>query len=278
VTLSILLIAIGYIMGSFCSAIIVCKLFDLPDPRTTGSNNPGATNVLRVAGKPYAALVLLADIFKGVIPVALAKSLGASPTVTALTVLSSVLGHVYPVFFGFKGGKGVATAIGALLGFQFLIGMMVSATWLLVANFSRYSSLASLIAIALAPFYSLLVLQQLDTFIPLFFMVFLIFYKHRNNLNRLMDGVEPKIIFKGNVIEEIMEAPEAEDLVNEPPKATEQKRATKKAPKKSSEKTTKANPASKKVSKKPSEGATKSKEKPKGAPPKSKKKKEPEQG
>ena len=236
-TLSILFIAISYLMGSICSAIIVCRTFDLPDPRENGSKNPGATNVLRVAGKPYAALVLLVDILKGTIPVLIAKALGASPTVLSVTVLAAVIGHMYPIFFGFRGGKGVATAIGALLGFQFIVGVMVTATWLLVANFSRISSLASIVSITLAPIYALLVIQQIDIFTPLFFMVLLIIYKHKNNLTRLVDGVEPQIILKNSVIEEIMEAPESEDIIKEEEEPTAEKNKTHKAaPKKASEK------------------------------------------
>lgn len=199
--------AISYLMGSICSAVIVCRTFNLPDPREEGSKNPGATNVLRIAGKQYAALVLLVDMLKGTIPVVLAKAMGASPTVLSFTVLAAVIGHMYPIFFGFKGGKGVATAMGALLGFQFIVGIMAVATWLLVVNFFKYSSLASIIAMTLAPFYSLLVTQQVDGFIPLFFMVFLIWFKHKDNITRLIDGSESKVILKHSVIEEIMETP-----------------------------------------------------------------------
>jgi len=205
VTLAIVLVVISYLMGSICSAIIVCSIFNLPDPREEGSKNPGATNVLRLAGKQYAALVLLVDILKGTLPVLIAKLLGASPAVVSLTVLVAVLGHMYPVFFNFKGGKGVATAIGALLGFHFIIGVMVIATWLLVVNFSRYSSLASIIAITLSPLYALLVTQNIIIFPPLCFMAILILFKHKHNITRLIDGNEPKIFIKENVIKEIME-------------------------------------------------------------------------
>lgn len=204
-TLAIVLVVISYLMGSICSAIIVCSIFNLPDPREEGSKNPGATNVLRLAGKQYAALVLLVDILKGTLPVLIAKLLGASPAVVSLTVLVAVLGHMYPVFFNFKGGKGVATAIGALLGFHFIIGVMVIATWLLVVNFSRYSSLASIIAITLSPLYALLVTQNIIIFPPLCFMAILILFKHKHNITRLIDGNEPKIFIKENVIKEIME-------------------------------------------------------------------------
>lgn len=234
--LFIFLVILAYLMGSICSAVIVCKACSLPDPRTEGSKNPGATNVLRLAGKQYAALVMAADLLKGTIPVLIAKLLEADPTTVAFTALAAVIGHMYPVFFQFKGGKGVATAIGSLLGFQFIVGIMVAATWLLVAKFSRYSSLASMVAICLAPFYSLFIIQRVDIFPPILIMALLILYKHRNNMTRLIDKKEPKIKIKQNVLEDMMEgesktpvekketatevhietAPSAETLVKEP--------------------------------------------------------------
>jgi len=191
-------------MGSFCSAIIVCRLFALPDPRLEGSKNPGATNVLRIAGKQYAVLVMLGDLLKGTIPVLIASACNAEPITVSFTVLGAVVGHMYPIFFEFKGGKGVATAIGALLGFHFMVGVMVAATWLLVANFSRFSSLASIVAITLSPLYTLLLTKNIYVFPPLFVMVILILFKHKNNITRLIDGTEPKIKFKTNVIDEII--------------------------------------------------------------------------
>lgn len=208
-TLFVFLVTLGYLMGSICSAVIVCRLFGLPDPREEGSKNPGATNVLRIAGKEYAILVMVADLLKGTIPVLIAKSFNAEPVTIGFTALAAVIGHMYPIFFGFKGGKGVATAIGALLGFHFIIGVMVSATWLLVANFGHYSSLASIISISLAPFYNLLLIGRLDTFPPLFIIAILVLFKHKNNITRLIDGEEPKIKLKHhkdhNIIEEIIE-------------------------------------------------------------------------
>lgn len=203
-TLFILFVTVGYLMGSICSAVIVCRLFALPDPREEGSKNPGASNVLRIAGKQYAMIVMIADLLKGTIPVLIAKAFDAEPITIAFTALAAVIGHMYPIFFGFKGGKGVATAIGALLGFQFIIGVMVSATWLLVANFGRYASLASIIAISLAPFYTLLLIGRLDIFPPIFIIAILVLFKHKNNITRLIDGVEPKIRLKPNMLNEVM--------------------------------------------------------------------------
>lgn len=162
--LFIFLILVGYLMGSINSAIIVCRTFGLPDPREEGSKNPGATNVLRLGGKQYGIMVMVFDALKGILPVILAKLLSAEPVTVAFTALAAVVGHMYPVFFHFRGGKGVATTIGALLAFHFVIGVMVAATWLLVANFWRYSSLASIASISLAPFYSLILVGNLNIF------------------------------------------------------------------------------------------------------------------
>ncbi|MCA0402841.1 MAG: glycerol-3-phosphate 1-O-acyltransferase PlsY [Proteobacteria bacterium] len=203
-------ILLGYILGSLCSAVIVSKIFDLPDPCTTGSNNPGATNVLRLAGKKYAAIVLLADILKGFIPVFLAKICGFNVTIVGLVGFAAVLGHMYPIFFRFKGGKGVATAIGVFFGLNFLLGVVVIATWLIVAKFSRYSSLASLVSMSFAPFYAVFVTGYLSS--PLFFILLFILFKHKENIIRLIDGTESKINLKrGDLKEETIAAEFAED-------------------------------------------------------------------
>ena len=186
---------VAYLVGSISSAVIVCRLCDLPDPRLEGSKNPGATNVLRLAGKQYAAIVLLADMLKGLLPVLLAQLLGAGPVIVGFTCFAAVLGHMFPIFFDFKGGKGVATAIGALLGFHFLLGVMVIVTWLLIANFTRYSSLASIVSIILAPFYSLFVVHSIIAFPPLMCIAIFVLYQHRENITRLIDGKESKINF-----------------------------------------------------------------------------------
>jgi len=186
-------VIVAYLIGSLSSAIIVSRLCNLPDPRTQGSKNPGATNVLRLAGKKYAAIVLAGDMLKGLLPMLLAHLLGAGPVTLGFTCLAAVLGHMYPVFFDFKGGKGVATAMGAFLGFHFIMGVVIIATWLFIANFSRYSSLASIIAITFAPFYSLLVIGNLSAFLPLIFITIFVLYQHRDNISRLINGTESKI-------------------------------------------------------------------------------------
>jgi len=258
VTLFIFLIIFAYLMGSICSAVIVCRIFSLPDPREEGSRNPGATNVMRLAGKRYAALVMVADLLKGTIPVLIAKTLGADPVTVGFTALAAVIGHMYPVFFEFKGGKGVATAIGALLGFYFIIGIMVAATWLIIARLTHYSSLASITSICLAPFYSLLLVNRLDIFPPIFFISLLVLYKHKNNISRLIDGTEPKIKFKHNVIEELEEIIDDVSTKVTPEEPVSKTKSTKTTTKKTSVNT---KPAKKtKITKKPAKVKTTTKE------------------
>ena len=141
-----LLIPAGYLFGSISTAIIVCKLMGLPDPRTQGSRNPGATNVARLGGKKAAALTLAGDMLKGLLPVTIAHALGSDATILAGTALAAFLGHLYPVFFGFQGGKGVATALGVIYGLYWPVGLLTSAVWLIMAVLFRYSSLAALVA------------------------------------------------------------------------------------------------------------------------------------
>jgi acyl phosphate:glycerol-3-phosphate acyltransferase len=221
--LFIFVVALGYVLGSVCSAVIVSNMFSLPDPRITGSQNPGATNVLRLAGKKYAIIVLLGDMVKGLLPVLVAKALNAGPIAISFTCLAAVIGHMYPVFFSFHGGKGVATAIGALLGLNFILGVSVIATWLLVLNFTRYVSLASMVSLMLAPLYSILILERMDIFPPLFFIALFVLYKHRNNINRLLDRKEPKIKFKQSSLPEEINA--VIEQGEEQPQITEEKKS-----------------------------------------------------
>ena len=199
----ILFIAAGYLLGSVCSAVIVSRIFDLPDPRTAGSKNPGATNVLRLSGKKYASIVLLADMLKGFIPVVLANLITDNYLIASCTCLAAVLGHMFPIFFDFKGGKGVATAIGGLLGLHFFLGVVSIGAWLLIANFSGYSSFATIITMTLAPFLSIIMTKNLDSFPPLAIVAIFILYQHRENISRLMDGKESKIKFRRHDITDI---------------------------------------------------------------------------
>ncbi len=186
-------VAAAYALGSLSSAVIVCRVAKLPDPRTEGSKNPGATNVLRIAGKKYAALVLVADFLKGLLPIWLAIILQLGPFAQALTGLAAVLGHIYPMFFDFKGGKGVATMLGVLLGLHPMFGVLAIITWMTVAYFSRYSSLASIVAVTLSPFYALLAFHEQQAFFPLLALSLVVLYQHQDNMKRLLSGTESKI-------------------------------------------------------------------------------------
>ncbi len=186
-------VVLAYLMGSISSAILVARLLGLPDPRSQGSGNPGATNMLRLGGKRAAIVTLIGDMLKGVLPLLLARALGASDVALAGTAAAAFLGHLYPAFFGFQGGKGVATLFGTLLGLNWLVGFMVLGTWLLMAILFRYSSLAALIASALAPAY-LAWLQPVPAFIlAVCGMVVLLFWRHRSNISKLIAGTEGKI-------------------------------------------------------------------------------------
>ena len=192
ITESLLVIG-AYLLGSISSAIIVCRLMGLPDPRTLGSNNPGATNVLRIGGKSAAAITLFGDWLKGLFPVLAGHLLDVTPLVLGVTGLAAFLGHLYPLFFGFKGGKGVATALGVQFGFSWMIGAAVAGIWLFVAFGLKISSLAALVAMALAPlvvwlFWPNPALVAIQTFITI-----ILFWRHRTNIRDLLSGKEGKL-------------------------------------------------------------------------------------
>ena len=151
----LIFLGLSYLAGSVCSAVIVSNFFKLPDPRAEGSKNPGATNVLRLSGKKYAAIVLLADMLKGFLPVVLARMFNFNGFEISMVCLAAVLGHLFPYFFDFKGGKGVATALGAFLGVNFTLGLIAIFMWILIAAISRYSSLAAIVTLLAAPLMSL---------------------------------------------------------------------------------------------------------------------------
>ena len=194
-TIDYLLILAGYLFGSISTAIIVCKLMGLPDPRTGGSGNPGATNVARLGGKKAAALTLVGDMLKGLIPVLIAHALHASPVILAGTALAAFLGHLYPVFFGFRGGKGVATALGVIYGLDWRVGLLTTAIWLGMALLFRYSSLAALVAILLAPLGFLWLWPQPAVVAAMVIMTVLLYWRHRGNISNLLNGKEGKISF-----------------------------------------------------------------------------------
>ncbi|MFT5176618.1 MAG: glycerol-3-phosphate acyltransferase PlsY [Gammaproteobacteria bacterium] len=183
----------GYLAGSLASAIIICRAMGLPDPRQGGSGNPGATNVLRLGGKKAAVFTLLGDVLKGVIPVLIAHLLLLPPWSIALTALGAFLGHLYPVFFRFQGGKGAATAFGATAALSWPVGIAFAITWLLVAGASRFSSLASLLAAALSPAFAMLLTASVDNALVLGVMALFIFWRHRQNIARLRAGTEGRI-------------------------------------------------------------------------------------
>lgn len=194
---SLLFAAAAYLLGSVSFAIVVSKFFRLADPRTFGSGNPGATNVLRTGNKAAAALTLLGDCVKGVIPVALAvyydDQLGLGNAGVALVCVAVFAGHLWPVFFRFKGGKGVATALGVLLGLNPVLGIATLMTWLVIAYAFRYSSLAALIAALFAPFYYTLLFGLDAQGFAVLVMSALLIWRHRKNIGNLLAGKESRI-------------------------------------------------------------------------------------
>lgn len=185
------MITVAYLVGSISSAILICKLLGLPDPRTTGSKNPGATNVLRLSNKFTASTVLLFDVLKGGLPVWGAYFLGLDPWALGAIGVAACLGHMYPIFFDFQGGKAVATALGVLLPLGFGLGGLLILTWIVVAKITRYSSLAAIITVSIAPFYTWL-LKPLYVY-PVFMISVLIIFRHKDNIFRLLKGEESKI-------------------------------------------------------------------------------------
>ncbi len=191
--LDYILIFASYLIGSLSSAIIVCKIMGLPDPRGEGSGNPGATNVLRFGGKKAAAITLAGDMIKGLIPVLIAQYLEISILGIALVGLAAFLGHLYPVFFQFKGGKGVATMLGVMFGFSWWIGLATAGTWLFMAKIVKISSLSALVATALAPVYVWLWFNHPEPIAVTIFMTVILFWRHRSNIQNMLKGTEDAI-------------------------------------------------------------------------------------
>ena len=198
----VLAVLAGYLIGSLSFAVIVSRLMGLSDPRSYGSKNPGATNVLRSGRKGAALATLVLDALKGWLPVFVINQWGAAwglgAGTAALAGLAAFLGHLYPVFFRFQGGKGVATAAGVLFGIDWLLGLATGASWLIIAFFFRYSSLASLVAAFFAPAYYLLggnIAWPLDAtaLVALVVMSLLLVWRHRENIRRLLAGTESRL-------------------------------------------------------------------------------------
>lgn len=192
-TVALIFAITGYLLGSVSSAILVCRVLGKADPRTTGSGNPGATNVLRAHGRGPAAATLAGDVAKGLVPVAIAHALGLSPLVVALTGLGAFLGHLFPIFFDFRGGKGVATYIGVLFGMSPWLGLTFCAAWLATAAVTRYSSLAALVATVVTPIAALAAGMASPIVLVLNVMAVAIFERHRENIARLRAGTESRI-------------------------------------------------------------------------------------
>lgn len=185
------MIILAYLCGSISSAIMVCRVAGLPDPRENGSGNPGATNVLRIGGKAAAAAVLIFDVLKGMLPVWLAYKFDVAPLYLGLTAIAACLGHIYPVFFHFRGGKGVATAFGAIAPIGWDLTGLMTVTWLLTVVLSGYSSLGAIVSALVAPFYVWWFKPQF-TF-PVAMLSCLILMRHHDNIQRLWRGQETKI-------------------------------------------------------------------------------------
>jgi glycerol-3-phosphate acyltransferase PlsY len=192
--LTILIFASAYLLGSISSAILVCKLFSIGDPRELGSGNPGATNVLRIGGKFPASLVLTFDVLKGTLPVWASYYLGLEPFNLAIVAVMACLGHMFPLFFGFSGGKAVATAFGAILPLGLDLAAMLIMIWVIVVMLTHYSSLAAIVSASLAPVFTWLLKPEYT--LPVAILSVLIILRHKDNIIRLCQKQEPTILNK----------------------------------------------------------------------------------
>ena len=197
------LIPLAYLLGSVSFAVVVSKAMGLPDPYTHGSKNPGATNVLRTGNKVAAALTLFGDAAKGWVAVTIARAVLGDPIssdnnlMLGLVAIAVFLGHLYPIFYRFKGGKGVSTAAGILFAISWVLGLATLGTWLIVAFFMRYSSLAALSAAAFAPLYFTFLFGLQPMGLAILVMSLLLIYRHRSNIRNLMNGTETRLAKKG---------------------------------------------------------------------------------
>ncbi len=183
----------AYLIGSISAAIITCKIMGIEDPRNTGSNNPGATNVLRHGGKKAAIITLLGDALKGLIPVLITIQLEAEPLIIALVGLFALLGHIFPIYYGFKGGKGVATYYGVIIAINWQVGLITLAIWLIIAKLLKISSLSALISIFITPFMLWVFTQSFELTTAVTMMSILVFWRHKKNIQLLLQGSEAKI-------------------------------------------------------------------------------------
>ena len=200
-TLELFIIPIAYLIGSISFAVVVSKCMRLPDPHSYGSGNPGATNVLRTGNKLAAVLTLIGDALKGYFAVMLARVLLGDESLTSTVnswllcgvVIAVFLGHIFPIFHGFKGGKGVATACGILFGINWILGVAALGTWIIVAIFMRYSSLAALAAAVFGPIYFVFLFGFQPMSIALLIVCLLLIWRHRSNIKNLLNGTESRI-------------------------------------------------------------------------------------
>ncbi len=192
ITFSVIILIGAYLIGSLSSAIILCKLAGLPDPRSQGSGNPGATNVLRFGGKKLAATVLILDVVKGILPVVIVTLLGMSETWIAATAFAVFLGHLYPIFFQFQGGKGVATALGGFLALSPMLAGAILLSWVIVFKISRISSLSAIVAASLGPVYSLWLINSANARWIVLVIAVMLVARHHANIKRLLAGEESK--------------------------------------------------------------------------------------
>ena len=189
----LLIILFAYLVGSVSSGIIVSQIFNLPDPRTIGSKNPGATNVMRSGNKKAAIFTLLGDLLKAILVLAIAEYLGFNDLIIVCVALAVLIGHIYPIFYKFQGGKGVATAIGILIALNFKLALIVASIWLLVFGIWRYSSLAAIVAAISAPIIAIFILRDQSLYCIAFTLItIIILFKHQANIRKLLSGKELK--------------------------------------------------------------------------------------
>lgn len=189
----LLIILFAYLVGSVSSGIIVSQIFNLPDPRTIGSKNPGATNVMRSGNKKAAIFTLLGDLLKATLVLTLAEYLGFNDLIIVCVALAVLIGHICPIFYKFQGGKGVATAIGILIALNFKLALIVASIWLLVFGIWRYSSLAAIVAAISAPIIAIFILRDQSLYCIAFsFITIIILFKHQANIRKLLSGTELK--------------------------------------------------------------------------------------
>ena len=189
----LLIILFAYLVGSVSSGIIVSQIFNLPDPRTIGSKNPGATNVMRSGNKKAAIFTLLGDLLKAILVLAIAEYLGFNDLIIVCVALAVLIGHIYPIFYKFQGGKGVATAIGILFALNFKLALIVASIWLLVFAIWRYSSLAAIVAAISAPIIAIFILRDQSLYCIAFTLItIIILFKHQANIRKLLSGTELK--------------------------------------------------------------------------------------